>query len=137
MAIQTLKFFEFIPGAGSVLATKIVYMEDSPLGISWSMAHLNPVNSRRTQNGDLITQTIRYNKKDISLTMSFIDVRFKQYFQSLYEEGKRPTVKIWIENPVTYIYETEFNSVCQILSLDEDMDQIGNSRSLTLNISEA
>ncbi len=137
MAIETLKFFEFIPGTGSVLSTKIVYMEDSPLGMSWSMTHLNPVNARRTQDGTLITQTIRYNKKDISLTMSFIDVRFKEYFQALFEEGKRPTVKIWIENPVTYAYQTEFNAVCQILTLEEDMDQIGNARTLTLTISEA
>jgi hypothetical protein len=132
-----IKFVEFQPGAGSALAIKEVFFHDCPLGISWNMTHLSPVNSRRVQSGALITQTIRYNKKDISLTMSFFDVTFKQYFVSLFEEGIRPTVKIWVENPTTFVEETEFNAICQILSLDEDTDQGGNARTITLSIAEA
>ena len=132
-----IKFFEFTPGAGSALSPKEVFFHDCPLGISYSMTHLNPVNSRRTQDGTLITQTIRYNKKSISLTMSFFDVTFRDYFVALYEEGIRPTIKIWVENPTTFQEQTEFDAVCQILNLDEDMDQGGNVRTLTLDIAEA
>lgn len=131
-----IKFFEFIPGAGSALATKEVFFHDCPLGITYSKTHLSPVNSRRTQSGALITQTIRYNKKNFSLTMSFFDVTFYQYFESLFEEGLRPTIKIWYSNPTTFVDETEFNAVCQILNLDEDNDQGGNVRTLTLSIAE-
>lgn len=132
-----IKFFEFEPAVGSALSTKEVFFHDCPLGISWSMKHLSPVNGRRTQNGSLITQTIRYNKKDIDLTMTFFDLAFKQYFVSLFEEGLRPTISIWVENPTSFVEETEFSAVCQIMTLDEDMDQTGNVRTLTLSISEA
>ncbi len=134
---MAIKFVEFIPGAGSSLSTKIVYFQDAPGGISWSRAHLNPVNSRRTQDGTLITQTIRYNKKDINLTIGFFDVTFQTYFQTLYEEGIRPTVKIWAENPTTFVEETEFNSVVQVLSYSDDTDQSGNSRTITMTLAEA
>jgi hypothetical protein len=132
-----IKFMEFIPGVGSSLSTKEVFFHDAPGGMSWSRIHLNPVNARRTQDGSLITQTIRYNKKDISVNIGYFDVTFGQYFQALYEEGIRFTLKIWVENPTTFVEETEFNATVQMLSFSDDTDQSGNSRTLNMTLAEA
>lgn len=132
-----IKLIEFNPIGSFDLGDKILYFEDAPGGMSYSMDHLNPVNARRTQDGTLITQTIRYNKKVISLTITFYDVTLKDYFQALYESGFRSTFKIWVENPSTYATETEFDGTIQILSLGEDNDQSGNIRTLNMTLAEA
>lgn len=137
MAIDPMiKFVEFLPQAPFSGGDKILYFHDCPGGISYSKAHLNPVAGRRTQDGSLITQTARYNKKDFDLTFSFFDVTLGQYFESLYESGVRLTLKVWYENPSTFAEETEFNSIVQILNLNEGNDQSATLRTLTLNISE-
>lgn len=132
-----LKFFTFEPIGSFALGNKDVHFHEAPGGISHSISHLNPVNARRTQNGKLITQTIRYNKKEINLTISFFDVTMKTYFEALYESGLRITLSIWVENPTTFVEETEFNGIVQMLDLDEDTDQGSNVRTLTMNLSEA
>ena len=104
--------------------------------MSYSVDHLNPVSARRTQDGTLITQTIRYNKKNINLTITFYDNTVLTYFKSLYESGLRITFVIWTENPTTYAEEKEFNSTVQILSLNEDNDQSGNVRTLNMGLAE-
>ncbi len=138
MAVDPMiKFFSFEPIGSFALGNLDVHFHEAPGGISHSIQHLNPVNARRTQDGSLITQTIRYNKKDINLTITFFDVTMKTYFQALYESGLRITLSIWVENPTTFVEETEFNGIVQMLSLDEDTDQGSNVRTLTMNLSEA
>jgi len=135
--MSVIKFFTFAPIGAFALGDKDVFFADAPGGISHSINHLNPVNARRTQDGSLITQTIRYNKKVIDLTINFFDITTKTYFQTLYESGLRITLSIWVENPTTFVEETEFNGIVQMLSLDEDTDQGSNIRTLTMNLSEA
>jgi hypothetical protein len=137
MANEEIKLLEFSPIGSFALGDKTMYFEDAPGGMSYSMDHLNPVNARRTQNGTLITQTIRYEKKSINLTISFYDSRIRTYFKSLYASGFRLTFVIWTENPVTYAEETEFNGIVQILNLNEDNDQTGNIRTLNMILAEA
>lgn len=137
MPNTVIKFYTFEPIGSFALGDKDIHFHEAPGGLSHSIRHLNPVNARRVQNGDLITQTIRYNKKDISLTITFYDITMKTYFQALYESGFRITLSIWVENPVTFVEETEFNGIVQMLSLEEDTDQSSNIRTLTMNLSEA
>ncbi len=132
-----IKFFTFEPIGSFALGDKDVHFHEAPGGISHFISHLNPVNARRTQDGSLITQTIRYNKKVIDLTISFFDVTMKTYFQTLYESGLRITLSIWVENPTTFVEETEFNGIVQMLSLEEDTNQGSNIRTLTMGLSEA
>ncbi len=132
-----LKLVEFEPIGSFALGDKILYFKDAPAGISYAMDHLNPVNSRRTQNGTLITQAIRYNKKVLSLTITFYDVTLRTYFESLHSSGLRSTLTIWVENPTTFVVEEEFNGIIQILNLSEDNDQSGNVRTLTMSLAEA
>ncbi len=132
-----IKLLEFNPIGSFALGNKIMYFEDAPGGMSYSMDHLNPVNSRRTQDGTLITQTIRYDKKLINLTITFYDNRVRTYFESLYTSGFRTEFIIWTENPTTYAKEEEFNGTIQILNLNEDNDQTGNIRTLNMVLSEA
>ncbi len=134
--MSQIKLLEFNPIGAFSEGDKIVYFADCPGGMSYTTDHLNPVNARRTQNGALITQTIRYNKKVINLTMSFFDVTFKDYFKALYESGFRSVFKIWVENPSTYVVETEFNGTIQILNLGEDNDQGGNIRTINMILAE-
>lgn len=137
MANEEIKLLEFTPIGSFALGNKIMYFEDAPGGMSYSMDHLNPVNARRTQNGKLITQTIRYDKKNINLTITFYDNTIRTYFESLYTSGFRLTFVIWTENPTTYAEEMEFNGVVQILNLNEDNDQSGNVRTLNMILAEA
>jgi hypothetical protein len=137
MPVTVIKFYTFEPIGSFALGNKDVHFHEAPLGISHSVSHLNPVNARRTQDGALITQTIRYNKKVINLTVSFYDITMKTYFQSLYESGLRITFTIWVENPTTFAEETEFTGIVQMLSLEEDTDETSNVRTLTMNLSEA
>ena len=137
MANEEIKLLEFEPIGSFALGDKTIYFEDAPGGMSYSMDHLNPVNGRRTQDGTLITQTIRYNKKVINLTISFYDNRVRTYFESLYASGFRLTFTIWTENPVTFAEEAEFNGIVQILNLTEDNDQTGNIRTLNMVLAEA
>jgi hypothetical protein len=131
-----IKFFSFEPIGSFALGDKDVHFHEAPGGISHSIDHLNPVNARRTQDGSLITQTIRYNKKVINLTISFFDVTMKTYFQTLYESGLRITLSIWVENPTTFLEETEFSGIVQMLDLGEDTDQSANVRTLNMTLAE-
>jgi hypothetical protein len=131
-----IKFFTFEPIGSFALGDKDIHFHEAPGGISYAVTHLNPVNARRTQDGSLITQTIRYNKKVIDLSLTFFDVTIKTYFQALRESGLRITLSIWVENPTTFVEETEFNGIVQMLSMDEDTDQSSNVRTLTMNLSE-
>jgi hypothetical protein len=137
MPVTVIKFYTFEPIGNFALGDKDVHFHEAPGGVSHTITHLNPVNARRVQNGSLITQTIRYNKKDISLTITFFDVTMKTYFQALYESGFRITLTIWVENPTTFVEEAEFSGIVQMLSLDEDTDETSNIRTLTMNFSEA
>jgi hypothetical protein len=137
MPVTVLKFFTFEPIGSFALGDKDVHFHDAPGGISHAIRHLNPVNGRRTSSGRLITQTIRYNKKDISLTITFFDITFKTYFQTLYESGLRINLSIWVENPTTFVEETEFSGIVQMMAFDEDTDQGSNIRTITMNLSEA
>ncbi len=134
--MSQIKLIEFNPIGSFGLGDKILYFVDAPGGMSYDMNHLNPVSARRTQNGTLITQNISYNKKEINLTITFYDVNLKNYFQSLYESGFRSVFKIWVENPSTFLEETEFDGTIQILTLSEDNDQSGNIRTLTMTLAE-
>lgn len=135
--MSEIKLLQFEPIGSFALGDKTMYFEDAPGGMSYSIEHLNPVSARRTQNGTLITQSIRYNKKNINLTVTFYDNNTRTYFVSLYESGFRMTFTIYTENPTTYVEEEEFTGTVQILSLSEDNDQSGNIRTINLVLAEA
>jgi hypothetical protein len=132
-----IKFFSFEPIGTFALGDKDVHFHEAPGGISFDIDHLSPVSARRTQDGALITQTVRYNKKVINLTIAFFDITMKTYFQTLYESGLRITLSIWVENPTTFVEETEFNGIVQMLNLAETTDQSANSRTLSMTLAEA
>ncbi len=134
--MSLIKLLEFEPIGSFALGDKTLFFADAPGGMSYNMEHLNPVGARRTQDGTLITQTIRYNKKVINLTISFYDVTTRTYFESLYESGLRITFTIWTENPTTFAEETEFTGIVQMLDLNEDNDQSGNIRTINMILSE-
>ncbi len=131
-----IKLIEFNPIGTFTLGDKIIHWHEAPGGISLSRNHLNPKNSRRTQDGTLITQTIRYNKKAMNLTFSFFDITTKTYFESLYESGLRTTLKVWAENPSTFVEETEFDGTVDILSFEDDIDQGQNIRTINMTLAE-
>ncbi len=132
---MAIKLLEFLPSGGSA-GNKIVNFADAPAGISYNEDHLNPVHARRTQDGTLITQQVRYNKKNFSITLGLHSKALKTYFQLLYEESVNTVLKIWSENETTYAEEAEFNKTVRIVDLKETHDQASNIRTLTLTIME-
>ncbi len=131
-----IKLLEFLPIGDFTPGNKTLNFSEIQGGASFTRTHLNPVHGRRTQDGSLITQTIRYNKKNMNLTIVFHDVTILTYFEALYESGLRTVFKIWNQNGTTWADQTEFNGTVQILSFDDDMDQSGNVRTITMNLSE-
>jgi hypothetical protein len=132
-----IKFFTFAPIGSFALGDMDVHFHEAPGGITRAIRHLNPVNGRRTQDGSLITQTIRYNKKVIDLSITFYDVTLKTYFQTLFESGQRITLTIWVENPTTFVEEAEFSGIVQMMSFDDDADLSANVRTMTMTLWEA
>ncbi len=132
-----VKLMLFTPAVGSGLSAQTLYVSDLPGGASFSREHLNPVNARRTQDGTLITQTIRYTKKVFSLTITTYDVTLLTYFENIYESGYRTDFVVYNENSTTWAEQEEFNGTVQILSLNDDIDQISNIRTITMTLSEA
>lgn len=133
---NTIKLLEFNPASGFILGDKIIYFADCPGGISFDEDHLNPVFSRRTQNGTLITQQVRYNKKNFTINLGIHSKELKTYFQTLYEAGINTELKVWNENETTYTPETEFNGTARLVGFTDNMDQGANIRSLTLTLME-
>ena len=130
-----IKFIEIIPDSGA-LGTKIIYINDTPGGLSFRREHISPRAPRRTQDGTLITQTVRYNKKSISLIGVLLDIAIHTYLQSLYESGIGATLKVWYEDSSTYVPTTEFNGSVKFLNYEDDVDEIANMRTINAVFSE-
>lgn len=128
---MAVKFVEIIPDSGAQ-GTQIINFADAPEGISFVREHERPTAARRTQNGTLITQTIRYNKKTITLTIGVHKIDIHSYLQTLYESGIGVTLKLWYETTDGNFTETtEFNASASFIDYSENMDQAGNVRSMT------
>lgn len=133
--MANVKLIEFIPTSGA-LGVQIINFEDAPAGLSFTKQHVSPRASRRTQDGALIVQAIRYNKKVFDFSFGLHDIPLKTYIESLLESGVGATLKVWYEDSTTFVATLEFNAVVELLGLTESMDQSSNVRTLTLSISE-
>ena len=130
-----IKFIEIIPDSGA-LGTKIIYINDTPEGLSFRREHIRPVSPRRTQDGTLVTQTIRYNKKSFSLAGVLLDITIHTYLESLYESGIGATLKVWYEDSTDYTPTTEFNGSVSFIDYEDDMDEIANKRAINAVFAE-
>ena len=130
-----IKFIEIIPDSGS-LGTKIVYINDAPEGMSFRRSHLRPRSPRRTQDGTLIMQTVRYNKKEFSLSWALLDITIHTYLEALYESGIGATLKVWYEDSTDYTPTTEFNGSVSFIDYSDDGDQTGNKRNINAVFAE-
>ncbi len=129
-----IKQIEIIPTSGS-LGTKLFVFGDFPGGLSSSTTHIRPRYPRRTADGTLITQTLVYNKKRISISGVIYDVLFHIYLKSLFEEGITATLKMWYED-ASFVEQTEFNAVVDFLEYQDYKDENGNTRSVSMVFEE-
>jgi hypothetical protein len=129
-----IKFIEIIPVSGS-LGTKIIYFTDAPGGLSFTREHLKPISPRRTQDGTLISQQLRYNKKTFTISGSLYKITIHTYLKDLFESGIRATLKVWYENS-SYVATLEFNGSVTFINYTDDMDEISNIRTITATFSE-
>lgn len=132
--MAVIKQLEIIPDSGP-LGTKIVNFGDAPRGLSFSRDHIRPVHPRRTQDGTLVTQTLNYNKKQITISGVLWIITLHTYLQSLYESGIGATLKVWYEDS-SYVETTEFNASVQFLNYKDDVDQNNNSRTINAVFAE-
>jgi hypothetical protein len=133
--MNDIKFIEIIPDSGA-LGTKIIYINDSPEGMSFRRKHISPRSPRRLQNGTLVTQAVRYNKKEFSLAWILYEITIHTYLESLYESGIGATLKVWYEDSSDYSPTTEFNGSVSFIDYNDDGDQTGNKRNINAVFAE-
>ncbi len=129
-----IKFIEIIPDSGA-LGTKIIYINDTPDGLSFRREHINPRTPRRTQDGALVLQTIRYNKKVFSLSGVLYVITLHTYLESLYESGVGVILKAYYEDS-SYVEQTEFNGSVNMTSYEDEMDELANLRTINAIFAE-
>jgi hypothetical protein len=129
-----IKQLEIIPDSGP-LGTKIVNFGDAPGGLSTDRKHISPRHPRRTQDGTLVTQTVSYNKKEITISGVIWDITLHTYLEALFESGIGATLKLWYEN-ASYAETAEFNAPVSFLDYNDVKDQNNNSRAITAEFAE-
>lgn len=132
---MAIKFVEVIPVSGP-LGTLTINFADSPGGLTFSRAHERPLSSRRTQDGTLVSQTLRFNKKVLTITGTIYEIDIHDYLEDLYEAGINATVKIWYEATSTYTEMADFNSICLLTGYDDSHDKVSNIRTFTATFTE-
>ncbi len=132
---MAIKFVEIIPSSGP-LGTRIINLEDVQGGLSINRDHIRPLSPRRTQDGTLITQTLRYNKKQITIAGVLYEATIHTYLQSLFESAISATLKIWYEASDTYVETEDFNGTVLLTGYDDGHDKIANTRTFTATFTE-
>ncbi len=132
--MNDIKFIEIIPDSGA-LGTKIIYINDTPEGLSVRITPISPISPRRTQDGTLITQTIRYNKEEFNISGVLYEIAIHTYLRSLRRSGIGATLKIWYEDS-NYADQTEFNGSVKFIGYESDMDKIANKRTINAVFAE-
>jgi hypothetical protein len=125
---NNIRFIEITPDSGA-LGILEVYFRSSPGGLNFSREHERPVFPRRTQDGSLITQTLRYNKKTISISGVLFEITIHDYLEELFESVIGATLKLLYENS-SYEETEEFNKSVNFISYADDMDEIANLRNI-------
>lgn len=132
---MAIKFVEIIPSAGP-LGTLTINFADVPGGLSFDREHERPISPRRTQNGTLISQTLRYNKKSITLTGTLYEITIHDYLEDLFEQGITATLKLWYEATGTYTETADFNSTVLLVDYSDNHDKITNIRTFSATFRE-
>lgn len=132
--MANIKQFEVIPTSGP-LGTKLINFGDFPGGLVVSTKHIRPTHPRRTQNGTLITQSLLYNKKLITISGTIYDVSLHIYFKALFESAITATLKLWYEDS-SFAEQTDFNAIVSFLDYEDAKDENGNSISISMIFSE-
>lgn len=124
-----IQFLEILPDPGGP-GRKVFYFTETPAGLSFTREHARPVSPRRTQSGALVAQTIRYNKKNITITWSVYAIDIHTYLEALFESAVSATLKLWYEDS-DFVLQTEFDKVVRLINYTDDVDRVSNTRSLT------
>lgn len=132
---MAIKFVEIDPVSGP-LATKVINFSDAPGGLVFSRNHQRPLSSRRTQDGTLISQTLRYNKKVITITGTIYEIGIHDFLEDLFESGINAVLKIWYEATSTYTETEDFNSTVLLTAYEDSHDKIANTRTFTATFTE-
>ncbi len=127
-----INFLEIVPASGAPLT---ISFGNTPGGLSIARDHVSPRAPRRMQSGTLVTQALRYNKKNINVTAGFWDVAIHIYLESLRESGDAVTLNIIYED-AAYAEQQEFTGTVNLTEYSDDMDKTGNARALNATFME-
>ena len=130
---MAIKFVEIIEGT---LGTLTINFADVPAGLSFSRDHERPISSRRTQDGTLVSQSVRYNKKVITITGVIHEITIHTYLKNLFESAATATLKLWYEATGTYTETADFNSTVLLTDYSDGHDKITNIRNFTATFTE-
>lgn len=126
-----IKFLKFV---ATIAGTKEILIQDVPEGISFDRNHIRPISARRTQNGDLISQTIGYNKKNFTISGGQYDFTLIDYFKTIYENNE--TITFTIYDYVNYVLTEEVVYSMKMVSFEDSKDFSGTTREWSITLAE-
>lgn len=131
--MSDIRFVNFnAPIAGS----KDIYFTDAPEEFNISRTHNRPVSAIRTQNGTLITQSVYFNKKSISISASCLTDTLISYFQNIYELNETVTLTIY-KRSNSHVEQMEETYVTKmIVSLEDSNDFVSATRNFGVQLEE-
>jgi hypothetical protein len=94
-------------------------------GMSFRRSHIRPISPERLQDGTLVAQTLDFNKKEFSLTVTLHHITIHSYLQTLFESGIGIILQVVYEDD-SFVEQDEFNGSCKMTSYDDDVDQGGS-----------
>lgn len=126
-----IKFLKFVT---TIAGTKEILIQDVPEGITFDRNHVRPISSRRTQNGDLISQTIGYNKKNFTISGGQYDSVLIEYFKTIYENNE--TITFTVYDYVNYVLTNEAVYSMKMISFEDSKDFSGTIRDWSIILAE-
>ncbi|WKZ15428.1 MAG: hypothetical protein QY317_16150 [Candidatus Jettenia caeni] len=127
-----IKYLKFV---ATIAGTKEILIEDVPEGLQFQRNHIRPVSPRRTQSGTLITQTIVYNKKSISVSGGVYKKDIVDYFKTAYENNETVTFTIYDYDSNYQLINEAVHSV-KIMRFEDSKDFNESTRSWSVEFEE-
>lgn len=126
----------FVRFSAPITGIKDIYFTDVAEGFSISKNHIRPNNPIRTQNGTLVSQSVYFNKKSISISGNCLTSVLIAYFQSIYEVNETVTLTIY-KRSNNNIEQTEATYITKMVpGLNDSNDFATTTRNFGIQLEE-
>lgn len=125
----------FVRFSAPIAGIKDIYFTDVAEGFSISKSHIRPSNQIRTQDGTLISQSIYFNKKSISISGNCLTNTLISYFQDIFLLNETVTLTIY-KRSNNNIEQTESTYLMKMASHEDSNDFISTARNFGIQLEE-